>query len=122
MVRAYVCAAALFCAATAQADDSVTVSKLKAGQQLEIYTQDVTYRATLIAPETGECRMQVGDGSRFSSPRTVFLIGATKGQQDGLSLVKMGELKVGFKIELGLDDLTEVNRAHTTSVTKVELR
>lgn len=108
---------AMMMTADATVLESLSVGQLKNGQRFEIRTEDGAYEAELVNRKTGECRMRVSDGSRYSEPRTVFIVGATRGVQDRLTLLRMHEVCVGMKVELGLDDLSEANRAHTANVT-----
>lgn len=107
---------AALCAADPTPVESFSLSQLKNGQRFEIRTEDIAYVAQLVNRTTGECQMRVVDGDRTSEARTVFIIGATRGVQDRLTLLRMHEVRVGMRVELGLDDLAEANRAHTTNV------
>lgn len=107
--------------ANPEATESFSVSQLQNGQKFEIRTEDTNYVAELVNRTTGECRMCVSDGQRLSTPRTVYVVGATRGVQDRLTLLRMYEVRVGMRVELGLDDLSEANRAHTTNVTSFTL-
>lgn len=118
----HICACAvLLLGAEASVAESFQLSHLQKGQQFEVHTEDCTYVAELVDRSTGECRMRISDGKRLSEPRTVYLIGATRGVQDRLTFLKMHEVQVGMKLEIGLDDLEEANRAHTTVVTGFDL-
>ncbi len=111
----------LLLGAEATAAESFQVKDLQNGHRFEIQTEDCTYVAELVDRTSGECRMRISDGKRLSEPRTVFVVGATRGVQDRLTFLRMYEIQVGMKVELGLDDLSEPNRAHTTVVTGFKL-
>ena len=120
-------AAVLFALATmAAAQDkevsSLCYSQLLAGQKFEIQTADRVYRGQLLDRATDQCQLASSlDGASFESPRTVYLLGATAGPQDGQSLVLMREVKVGLKMELGLGDLDAKNRQLTGEVKAIRL-
>lgn len=111
----------LLIGAEATVAESFQVKDLQNGQRFEIQTEDCTYVAEIVDRKSGECRMRLADGKRLSEPRTVFIVGATRGVQDRLTFLRMYEIQVGMKLELGLDDLSEANRAHTTVVTGFKL-
>ncbi len=121
-------AAVLFALATMAATHDTEVrslchSQLHAGQKFEIQTADRVYRGQLLDRSTGQCQLASSvDGASFESPRTVYLLGATAGPQDGQSLVLMREVKVGLKMELGLGDLDAKNRQLTGEVTAIRLK
>jgi hypothetical protein len=110
---------------TAAADTEVTSLshvQMGVGRKFEIRTVDRTFRGVLIDTATGECQMAVSaDGETFSSPRTVYLLGATAGRQANQLFVMMREVKVGLKMELGLGDLEQRHRHITGDVTSIAL-
>ena len=62
------------------------------------------------------------DGKSFGDPQEFILLGATKGQQQGsLSLVEMGVIRTGQKLELGLSNLQASNRLHTLQINRIEI-
>lgn len=120
-------ASVLFALATMAANDtrevtSIEHSQLTAGQKFEIRTTDLTYRGELVDRSTGACRISTSlDGANFEKPRTVYLLGATAGQQEQQTLVLMRQVKVGLKMELGLGDLEPNNRQLTAEVRSIRL-
>jgi hypothetical protein len=110
-------------AGTADKDvSSVSSRQLSVGQKFEIRTDDRVYRGHLVDRASGECLLVSSpDGTNFTAPRTVYLLGATAGQQDRQTLVLMHEVKVGLKMELGVDDLAEKNRQITSEVRAIRL-
>jgi hypothetical protein len=96
--------------------------QLAVGQKFEIATQDQVFRGQLLDRSTGECQLAASDDGRTFAPvRTVYLLGATVGPQDRQMLVLMHEVKVGMKMELGLDDLEQKNRRITGEVRAIRL-
>ena len=117
----------LFALATMTATADTEVASLShvqmgVGRKFEIRTVDRTFRGQMVDPATGECQMAVStDGESFSSPRTIYLLGATAGRQANQMLVMMREVKVGLKMELGLGDLEQRHRHITSEVTAIAL-
>jgi hypothetical protein len=102
---------------------SLAHRQLGAGQQFEIETIDHVYRGQLINHATGECQMAISsDGQSFAPSRTVYLLGATAGPQARQTFVLMHEVKVGLKMELGMDDLEQQHRLITSEVRAIRLR
>jgi len=119
-------AAVLFALATMAAAGDTPVSSfvhndLPVGQSFQIETEDHIYRGQLLDQATGECQMTISNGEAFGPSRTVYLLGATAGVQDRQMLVLMHEVKVGLKMELGLDDLAQKNRLVTGEVKAIKL-
>lgn len=101
---------------------SIAHRHMPVGQSFEIETTDQVFRGQLVDRSTGECQMIVSDdGKKFSPSRTVFLLGATAGPQGPQMLVRMHEVQVGLKMELGVDDLEQSNRLITSEVTHIKL-
>jgi hypothetical protein len=108
--------------AHAEALESLSRSEMKPRQLYEFRTTGRTYRAEVLDQTTGECLVSAShDGASFSKPRKAFLLGATRGPQQGVSLVIMGQVKVGLGIELALEDHAKPNRFLTPSVTAITL-
>lgn len=100
---------------------SITHDRMPLGQEFVIETTDEIYRGQLLDRATGECQMTIArHGAAFSPSRTVYLLGATAGPQDEQTLVLMHEVKVGLKMELGLDDLEAKNRVITGEVKAIK--
>ena len=122
LIRSTALLCALAAAANARGDDvrQINLGKLNPGSQFQIATTDRVYRGEMVDPTTGEVRLAASrDGVQFSEPQTVFLLGATQGQQaeaGGLMLVKMNQLQTGMRIELGLGSLEEADRCLTAPV------
>ena len=101
---------------------SLSHDQLTAGQKFEIQTADRVYRGQLVDRATGQCQMATSaDGASFTPPRTVYLLGATAGPQARQMMVLMHQVKVGMKMELGLDDLDAKNRHITSDVKSIKL-
>jgi hypothetical protein len=80
------------------------------------------YRGQLVDRTTGQCQIATSsDGEHFSSPSTVYLLGATAGRQQRQMLVLMHDVKVGMKMELGLGDLEQKHRQITSEVKAIRL-
>jgi hypothetical protein len=115
-------ALATMAAAPEREVSSITHDKLAVGQPFEIATDEQVFRGQLIDRNTGACQMTMSsDGSTFSPVRTVYLLGATAGPQERQTLVIMHEVKVGLKMELGVDDLEQKNRVITGEVKAIKL-
>ena len=120
-------ASVLFALATmaAAADKEVPSlchSQMAVGQKFEIQTADCVYRGELVDRASGQCQLASSvDGTNFTPPRTVFLLGATAGRHARQMLVLMHEVKVGMKMELGLGDLDEKHRQITSEVKAIKL-
>ena len=96
--------------------------QLPAGQRFEIQTTDRIYRGELVDRATGACRIATSaDGATFEKPRTIYLLGATSGEQDRQTLVLMREVRVGLKMELGVGDLEPAHRLLTAEVESIRL-
>ena len=91
------------------------------GQAFQIETTDQIFRGQLLDRSTGECQMTISSGGRLAPSRTVYLFGATAGRQDRQMLVLMHKVKVGLRMELGLDDLEQENRLITGKVKAIKL-
>ncbi len=100
---------------------SLTHDKVALGQTFQIETTDQVFRGQLLDRTTGECQMTISSGGRFAPRRTVYLLGATAGPQDRQMLVLMHEVKVGLRMELGLDDLDQKHRLITGEVRTIKL-
>ncbi len=101
---------------------SLAYYQLAVGQRFEIQTEDYLYRGQLLNRSTGEAIMSAThDGQKFGPERTVFLLGATQGRQEGYLLVRMHQIKIDMKMELGIDDLAEEHRYVTSPVTSIRI-
>jgi hypothetical protein len=97
---------------------------LDVGQHLIVRTESRYFRLTLVDAGTGETRAAVStDGVKYSRPARVFLLGSTRGRQGGMGemLVRMGTIKPGWRMELGLGSLSRFDRALSEPVTEVRL-
>ncbi len=100
---------------------SMTHAAMAVGQSFEIATDQHIFRGQLLDRSTGACQMTMSrDGETFSPARTVYLLGATVGPQDRQTLILMHEVKVGLKMELGIDDLEKQNRVVTGEVKSIK--
>ena len=120
-------ASLLFALATmaATADKDVTSfshRQLSPGQTFEIQTVDRIYRGQLLDRATGKCQLiSSADGEHFTAPSTVYLLGATGGEQERQMLVVMHQVKVGMKVELAVGDLNAEHRQITSEVKAIKL-
>jgi hypothetical protein len=106
----------------AEALESLSRSEMRPRQLYEFRTTGRTYRAEVVDQATGECLVSAShDGTAFSRPRKAYLLGATAGPQSGVSLVLMGQFKIGLGIELALENHAKPNRFLTPSVTAITL-
>lgn len=124
LCRSAAALAALACASVCCAREvkSLAPQQLAVGQRFEIQTEDRLYRGQLLDRSTGEALVAAADdGEHFGPARRVFLLGATQGRQDGYLVVLMRQIKRGWKMELGLDDLAEEHRRVTTPVTAIRV-
>ena len=96
---------------------------LKPQTKLLLHTESQVIELTITDPKDGRGVMRLSaHGNQFDQPRQVVLLGATKGQQQGaLSLVEMGVVRQGLKLELGLANLQAENRVHTKSLQRIEV-
>jgi hypothetical protein len=119
---AVLCSLATTAVATDTEVPSLSHQQLAVGQRFEIATADRVYRGEIVDRATGECQMATSaDGATFSSPRTMYLLGATAGPQPRQMLVLMHQVKVGLKMELGVDDLDARHRHVTSEVKSIKL-
>jgi hypothetical protein len=117
---------ALFASAVARADDSSSIKlrELARGSRFRIATADRVYRGELVDPKTGEAQLAVSDDDQqFSQPRTVYLLGATQGlsESGGLTLVKMNQLQIGLRMELGVGSLDQRDRRVTEPIKSIRI-
>lgn len=91
--------------------------------RLLLYTEQQVIELELTVPVEGRAIVRLSqDGKTFAEPRKMVLLGATKGRQLGaLSLVEMGVIRTGFKLELGLVNLQAENRVHTRTLQRIEI-
>ncbi len=100
---------------------SITHDRMPLGQEFVIETTDEIFRGHLLNRATGECQMTIArHGAEFSPSRTVYLLGATAGPQEQQTLILMHAVKIGLKMELGLDDLDAKNRIITGEVKAIK--
>lgn len=109
-------------AAGAREVNTLSHHQLARGQTFQIETADRVYRGQLVDRQTGECQVATSDdGTTYSKPRTMYLLGATQGPQGPQMLVLMHEVKVGMKMELGVGDLEAKHREVTSEVREIRL-
>ena len=91
--------------------------------EIRLRTETQILDLKIVDPDQGIAIVRISrDGREFASPRSVILLGATQGRQQGaLSLVEMGVIRQGLKLELGIGDLRVENRVHTKKLMRVEL-
>ena len=117
--------AILGAASTARADGPVSlwIDDLAPRDRLEVRTTDHHFRFEMVDPSTGEALASLStDGVHFGPADQVFLLGATKGRHaEGLMFVRMGQVKVGKRIELGVRTLDSRNRRITAPVESIRV-
>ena len=105
--------------------DSIRFNTLSAGRKLVVRTAQREYYLQLVDPKTGEALVEASqDGSSFSPPQKMFLLGATPGaepDQGGFSLVRMGEIRQGMSMEWGRGSLSREARGTTSPVRSISL-
>lgn len=104
--------------------DQVSVRKLAAGQEIAIATHSRVYRGHVVDPQTGEMELALSrDGERFGEPVRLFVLGATAGAQPDSAhiLVRMGKIRVGDRMELGLGSREAVDRAISDPVLDIRV-
>jgi len=91
--------------------------------QILLHTEQQVMELTITDPQSGRGVIKLSrDGKEFDRPRQVVLLGATKGQQQGaLSLVEMGMIRRGLKLEIGLSNLQAENRVFTKPLQRIEI-
>ena len=104
---------------------SLRLNSLPSGQNLRVRTAQREYRIQLLDQQTGEALVAGSlDGRHFSPAEKMFIIGATHGRQPGdggFSLVLMGELHEGMRIEWGRKSMAPENRGVTSPVESISL-
>ena len=122
---ALVCAITAGAAAHGDEIKRVVLHDLPAGSKLEFATSDRIYRAEVTNPATGEAKLAASaDGIKFSEARTVFLLGATQGQNaeaGGQMFVKMDQVQTGLRLELGLGSLEAQDRYLTDPIRSIRV-
>jgi len=117
--------ASLSTAETAAASLSeLSIATLRNGDKVEIKTEKRFYRAIVVNPSAGETMTAVSiDGVNFSKPKKMFILGSTRGRPAGsiLTLVRMGEIRRGWKLELGIGSLSQGDRVLSTPVKSVKV-
>lgn len=102
---------------------SLRLNSLTPGQMLRITTEYREYRIELLDVHSGESLVSAStDGIQFCKPETMFIVGATRGRQvddGGFSLVLMGEIYEGQRIEWGRGSLAPEDRGTTSPVQSV---
>lgn len=124
----------ILCASTSVFAEDVGFQKLgrremKLGRVYEIRTKDDTgheavYHARVKDVLKGETRMTENYNGVTSKPHTVYIVGCGQGDQPnagGLKLVFMWEIRVGLKMELGVDSMEQKDRRYTGAVTSIRL-
>jgi hypothetical protein len=94
---------------------------MRAGEVYEFRTTGNTYRAVIVNPKSGECSMSASaDGTTFSPSRKTYLLGASRGEQaGGITMVLMGQIKVGQGIEMAVENFEQKHRYITPEVTEI---
>ena len=103
--------------------DHLRFSELKLGDRIVLETANSTYELKIIDTQRGSAMAnRLKTGSKSESLGLVRLLGATIGKQrGGLTLVEMGVIRNGMKLELGLGDLHSTNRFQTEQITAIKI-
>ncbi|MCS5631723.1 MAG: hypothetical protein NZ744_12895 [Pirellulaceae bacterium] len=103
--------------------DHLRFSELKLGDRIVLETANSTYELKIIDTQRGSAMAnRLETGSKSESLGFVRLLGATIGKQrGGLTLVEMGVIRNGMKLELGLGDLHSTNRFQTEPITAIKI-
>jgi hypothetical protein len=103
--------------------DHLRFSELKLGDRIVLETANSTYELKIIDTQrVSAMANRLGTESKSESLGFVRLLGATIGKQrGGLTLVEMGVIRNGMKLELGLGDLHSTNRFQTEPITAIKI-
>ena len=107
--------------------DHLRFSELKLGDRIVLETANSTYELKIIDTQRVSAmanRLETESKSESKSESLGFvrLLGATIGKQrGGLTLVEMGVIRNGMKLELGLGDLHSTNRFQTEPITAIKI-
>ena len=109
--------------AVAEEISAVSTRRMPVGQQITIHTTDKTYEAVMMDPATGRFEATIAaPGRSKSAPVSLFVIGATAGEQAGQgTMVFMNKVRTGLRMELGLGSRAEGSRQFSPPVTAIEL-
>jgi|TARA_B110000263_G_C15278430_1_gene497031 hypothetical protein len=103
--------------------DHLRFSELKLGDRIVLETANSTYELKIIDTQrVSAMANRLETESKSESLGFVRLLGATIGKQrGGLTLVEMGVIRNGMKLELGLGDLHSTNRFQTEPITAIKI-
>ena len=103
--------------------DHLSFSELQLGDRIVLETANSTYELKIIDTQrVSAMANRLGTESKSESLGFVRLLGATIGKQrGGLTLVEMGVIRNGMKLELGLGDLHSTNRFQTEPITAIKI-
>jgi hypothetical protein len=103
--------------------DHLSFGDLKSGDTIALETATESYEFRIIDTQrVSAMANRLEAGSTSESLGFVRLLGATAGKQGGgLTLVEMGVIRIGWKLELGLGDLHSNNRFQTAPITAINL-
>jgi hypothetical protein len=103
--------------------DHLRFSELKLGDRIVLETANSTYQLKIIDTQrVSAMANRLETKSKSESLGFVRLLGATIGKQrGGLTLVEMGVIRNGMKLELGLGDLHSTNRFQTEPITTIKI-
>jgi len=103
--------------------DHLHFDDLKLGDTIVLETKSETYELKIIDTQRASAMANRREtGSASESLGLVRLLGATTGKQrGGLTLVEMGVIRTGLKLEIGLGDLHSANRFQTAPITAIRI-
>jgi hypothetical protein len=103
--------------------DHLRLAELQSGDTVVLETRTETYEFKIIDTQRGSAMAnRIETGTTRESLGFVRLLGATAGKQGGgLTLVEMGVIRSGMKLELGLSDLHSANRFQTGPITAIKI-
>ncbi len=103
--------------------DHLCLADLKSGDTLVLETATQTYELKIIDTQRASAMAsRIEPSTTRKSLGFVRLLGATAGKQGGgLTLVEMGVIRSGLKLELGLGNLHSANRFQTDPITAIKI-
>ncbi len=101
--------------------DSIELESMTQGDVLVLQTTDHTYELRVVDSQRGVADATMyADQGRVKRIGQIRLLGATHGPQSGgLTLVQMGTIRVGMRLEWGVGDLQPENRVQTGIIRRI---
>ena len=104
--------------------ECVYIDALTQGDVLVLQTADRTYTLQVVDKKQAIANAEISaDGVHFSRVGQVRLLGATHGlQEGGLTLVEMGAVRVGMKLEFDTGDFLPAGRMQTGVISHITVQ